>query len=69
MSYSKQQLIDWIEAELPDDASVTFIAAEVGEEALIDDLIMPAVGGDIDEGELELYDLENPDSSHIVFLA
>lgn len=69
MSYTKQELIDWITDELPDDASVTFIAAEVGEESLIDDLFMEAEGGDIDEGELELYDLENPDSSHIVFLA
>jgi hypothetical protein len=68
MAYTKQELIDWITEELPEDAAVTFIAAEVGEEAVIDDLIMPVEGGDLDEEELECYGVEE-ETSHIIFLA
>jgi len=69
MAYTKQELIQWIEDELDDDSVVAFFAQEVGEEALIDDMLV-----DFDEvGEEELLDmdlcLEDESATHIVFLA
>lgn len=68
MPYSKQELLDWITEELPEDAVVTFIAVEVGEEAAIDDLIMPVEGGDLNDEELKCYGVEE-ETSHIIFIA
>ena len=69
MAYSKQELIDWIEQELDDDAQVAFFAQEVGEEALIDDFLIEI--GELEEEELLDMDLclEDESATHIVFLA
>jgi len=69
MSYSKQQLIDWINEELPDDAQVAFFATEVGEEALIDDMLVEI--GELREDELLDMDLclEDEAATHLIFLA
>ena len=73
MAYTKQELIDWITEELPDDAVVAFVATEVGEESLIDDMLMSF--GDVldetglDEEDIRGFNLEDEKTSHIVFLA
>ena len=69
MTYTKQEFLDWIEAELPDNAAVTFYATEVGEEGTIDDLLADL--SEMPEEELLDYCLELDDESatHLVFLA
>ncbi len=69
MAYSKQELIDWITNELPDNAVIAFVSNEVGEESLIDDLLVNI--GELEEEELLDLDLDMEDESatHIVFLA
>ena len=69
MAYTKQELIDWITDELPDDAEIVFFANEVGEEALIDDLFVEL--SELAEDELLDLDLclEDESATHLVFLA
>ena len=67
MAYTKQELIDWINDELPDDAVVTFVSNEVGEEALIDDMLVDI--DEIEEEELLCLCLEDESATHLVFLA
>jgi hypothetical protein len=68
MAYSKQELLDWINDELPEDAVVAFYAHEVGEEALIDDMLVDLA--DLEEDELLDLDLcmEDESATHLVFL-
>jgi hypothetical protein len=69
MSYSKQEMLDWIEQELDDDAQVSFVSNEVGEEALIDDLLLDLIADEEDDAEAirEEFELED-DVTHVIFL-
>ena len=69
MSYTKQELLDWITDELPDDAQVAFFATEVGEEALIDDMLVEI--GEFTEDELLDMDLclEDESATYLILLA
>ena len=40
MAYTKQELIDWVNENIEDDEMIAFVNHEVGEESLIDDLLL-----------------------------
>lgn len=62
MSYTKQELLDWIDQEMGDDDTVAFINFEVGEESLIDDLFVEVeeIAEEFGEDFAEEFGLDEP---------